>query len=88
MAEVIKEQLNGYACHLLIEREPRKLKFDRFHRENPYFMRCRMDITDFNLNILKEQLVSKGYMKDVQYIGICKHMCGGATDLTLTSLLT
>ncbi|CAD8160348.1 unnamed protein product [Paramecium pentaurelia] len=88
IAEKLKEKDNSMAIHVLIEREPRKLKYDRFHRDNKYFIRCKMDIRDFNLKILEQQLKEQGYDKEIQYVGVCKHMCGGASDLTLTSLLT
>ncbi|KAM3139179.1 hypothetical protein pb186bvf_008777 [Paramecium bursaria] len=83
VAETLKQFSNHYACHVLIEREPRKQKYDKYQRKNPYYIRCRLDITDFNLHKLKEQI---GFIKP--FVGICKHMCGGATDLTLTSLLS
>jgi tRNA:m4X modification enzyme len=79
------------SCHVLIEREPRRLKFDRFHRENPYFMRLRMDITDFNLATLQGQLPEsyfQEYNSILEYVGVCKHMCGAGTDLTVASLLS
>ena len=77
------------ACHVLIERESRRQKYDKFHRDNPYFIRLRMDIMDFHLDSLKSQLPQQ-YFQDVQqlsYVGICKHMCGAGTDLTINSLL-
>jgi tRNA:m4X modification enzyme len=52
IAETLK-YMNSTAVHVLIEREPRKLKYDRFHRENKFFIRCKMDIRDFNLKTLK-----------------------------------
>lgn len=53
IAEKLKEKDNSMAIHVLIEREPRKLKYDRFHRDNKFFIRCKMDIKDFNLKILE-----------------------------------
>lgn len=36
-----------------------------------------------------KELKEKGYEEnEINFVGVCKHMCGGATDLTLNSLLT
>lgn len=40
-----------------------------------------MDIMDFNVKQVKD-------FEDYQLIGVCKHMCGAGTDLTITSLLS
>jgi hypothetical protein len=49
VAEKVEEIDHLPACHLLIEREVRQKKYDRFHRKNPFFIRQRIDIQHFNL---------------------------------------
>ena len=65
---------------LVIEREARRKKRDKDVRELGFpIARETMDIKDFNLTYFTEE------KKDL--IGIAKHLCGGATDLALTSFL-
>lgn len=44
LSHQIAESYEGHGCHVLIEREGRKLKYDRFHRDNPFYFRLRLDI--------------------------------------------
>lgn len=64
------------AHHFLIERAPMRNKYDKLHSHT--FVRLQADIADIDL-------------KRVNLIGavICvgKHVCGGATDLSLVSVL-
>ena len=78
---------NDKSAHILIEKEPRRNKFDKNHRDNQNFIRLRTDINDFNINILP-QVLPEYKLDPLVYnvIGISKHMCGGATDLSLNSL--
>jgi len=63
---------------IVIEREPRRLKKDNVIKGAGHeTLRVTMDIKDFDLEYFKET------KKDV--IGVAKHLCGGATDLTLMS---
>jgi tRNA:m4X modification enzyme len=64
---------------LLIERERRKMKLDKDIKSKGFTThRERMDIADFDVVKWCEQ-------KSHKVVGIAKHLCGGATDLTLTS---
>ena len=49
IAQKLKEKTSKHSTHILIERESRRLKFDRFNRDNPRYIRVRMDIMDFNV---------------------------------------
>ncbi|XP_042402531.1 tRNA:m(4)X modification enzyme TRM13-like isoform X1 [Zingiber officinale] len=71
----------GKVC--LIERKSYKLKADRSLRQsqNIILERLRIDIEDLNL---KEVNLLKG----LQYIAIGKHLCGPATDLTISCCLS
>ncbi len=87
LSHKIAVQNNDKSAHILLEKEPRRNKFDKHHRNNKNFIRLRTDITDFNINILP------GILKEFRpeplffnVVGISKHMCGGATDLSLNSL--
>mmetsp|Transcript_2207 Transcript_2207/g.1913 ORF Transcript_2207/g.1913 Transcript_2207/m.1913 type:complete len:139 (+) Transcript_2207:196-612(+) len=46
-------------------------------------MREKMDISDFNL--VKWLEIHCEQKEETNVVGIAKHLCGGATDLTLTS---
>jgi len=79
---------NSESAYVLLEKEPRRNKFDKNHRNNKNFIRLRTDISDFNINQLPQILNDfKPKSLKLNIIGISKHMCGGATDLTLNSLL-
>ncbi len=69
----------------------RRNKFDKHHRENPYFHRFRTDISDFDMNALPKMVddlkFSLGERIIPGVVGVAKHMCGGATDLSINSLL-
>lgn len=87
--------------NVLLEREPRRNKFDRFMKDNPYFQRFKVDVSDFDVGRLPETMAelakSKNPSLDVkkeaaeinqlQIVGVCKHMCGGALDISLRALL-
>jgi tRNA:m4X modification enzyme len=62
---------------IVVERESRRNKKDKEIRALGLEV-CRetMDIKDFDLGFFKEKK---------QIIGVAKHLCGGATDLSLTS---
>ena len=62
---------------IVVEREARRNKRDKEIRAQGLEVRREMmDIKDFDLSYFKEKK---------QIIGIAKHLCGGATDLTLAS---
>ncbi|XP_021769971.1 tRNA:m(4)X modification enzyme TRM13 homolog [Chenopodium quinoa] len=66
----------------LVERKAYKLKADRSLRQidNLALERLRIDIEDLNLDAVES-------LKGIPYLGIGKHLCGPATDLTLRCCL-
>lgn len=44
------------SIHILLEREKRKLVYDKIHKENPFYLRFTTDIMDFNVNKLPQIL--------------------------------
>lgn len=49
-----------------------------------------MNILDFDVNSLQAILTEKGYpdaKEQLNIIGVSKHMCGGATDLSINTLI-
>ena len=65
---------------LVIDREARRFKKDKYVKGSGFEVeRQKFDIADFDLN--KYAAMNKG----PKVIGIAKHLCGGATDLALTS---
>lgn len=88
------KQETGKQCSLkdskfvLIDRDARRNKKDKYMRNLGFGIeRYLMDIADFDiakyLNHVKTQIQDS---KPVKFVGIAKHLCGGATDLTLTSI--
>ena len=73
-----------------------------FHRQNPYFQRFRSNVGDFDLKKIKtimlDHLKSKNKyseeqiarfsdeLNDCKIVGVCKHMCGMATDLSISAM--
>ena len=51
--------------------------------------REKLDISDFDLmTFLQQKIESKelSCVKELKLLAIAKHLCGGATDLSLTSM--
>ena len=75
---------------MLLERESRKFKFDARHNKET-FKRIRIDISHFDLDKIsevynEEKEEVKSTASDYKVVAIAKHLCGGATDICLTSL--
>ena len=93
LSEKYKEEANQLSTQkdskfVLIDRDARRNKKDRYMRGLGFGIeRYLMDIADFDiakyLNHVKTQTQDE---KPVKFVGIAKHLCGGATDLTLTSI--
>ncbi|KAI7983298.1 tRNA:m(4)X modification enzyme TRM13 [Camellia lanceoleosa] len=66
----------------LVERKSYKLKADRSLRQKERLIleRLRIDIEDLNLNAVES-------LQGIPYLGIGKHLCGPATDMTLRCCL-
>ena len=48
--EIAENLKPNKSAHILLERESRRNKFDKSHRDNEFFMRFRTDIKDFDIN--------------------------------------
>jgi len=72
---------NKHAVFLAIDRDSRRFKLDKEIKANGFdSIREKMDIADFDLvKWLSLRPATAGV------IGIAKHLCGGATDLSLTA---
>ena len=68
---------------LAIDRDSRRFKLDKEYKEEMLTYREKIDIADFDLSgfLQQQKLDAKNY----QIIALAKHLCGGATDLALTS---
>ena len=100
---IAKAFTEGHSKHVLLEMEARRNKADMFHRDNPFFHRFRSNVGDFNLakikDIMVEQIKSsqkytleqvEEFQKELagtKLVGVCKHMCGMATDLSISSMM-
>ncbi|KRX03801.1 hypothetical protein PPERSA_04309 [Pseudocohnilembus persalinus] len=74
--------------HILIEREGRKHSYDKLHRKNQNWLRITTDIVNYKINQSDLNVSQDGEnMNKLNIVGISKHMCGQATDLTINSLL-
>jgi tRNA:m4X modification enzyme len=88
LADKYKEEgADSMSKFVLIDRDARRNKKDRYMRASGFETeRHMMDIADFDivkyLSHIKETTAKD---KQVRVVGIAKHLCGGATDLTLTS---
>lgn len=49
LAERVKKECNKMSKNILLERESRRNKFDRFMKGNPYFQRYKSDVSDFDV---------------------------------------
>lgn len=77
LSSFIAEKAAPGSSFIVVEREARRLKKDKEIRAFGFeITRITMDIKDLDL----------GWFKDKQVIAVAKHLCGGATDLTICSL--
>ena len=67
---------------MIIDRDTRRNKLDKNFREDFTTIREKMDIADFNL----EAYLQVNKKDNRRMISIAKHLCGGATDLSLVSI--
>jgi len=85
--------------NILIELEGRRNKMDKNHRENKVFYRIRANIKDFDVNKIPEIIHGSAQKtmpieetkeptpSNQEFVGVTKHMCGLASDLTFYSML-
>ena len=93
LSEEINKENNDKAIYILLERSGVRFKKENKNQKD-HSIRYKTDIINFNLNYIdnidkiakeekqKKLLEEKGY----KIIGIAKHICGCAFDLSLTSL--
>lgn len=80
---------------IIVDRDTRRRKLDKNFRENFPTFREKMDIADFDLEKFikakKEEMMENEQTPQIsancEILCIAKHLCGGATDLSLTSIL-
>ena len=73
---------------IIVDRDTRRRKLDHKFREEYLTLREKMDIADFDLHKFIQIKQSEGLIaKDSSVVCIAKHLCGGATDLSITSIL-
>lgn len=70
-------------------------------KNNPYFQRFKSDVSDFDVSRLPLTMAQTAHEKrpdlevnkeaaelnELQIVGVCKHMCGAALDISLRALL-
>jgi tRNA:m4X modification enzyme len=72
-----------------IDRDSRRFKLDKLYKDQLTSYREKMDIADFDLKTFLEVKIKEGEISadaDLRNVAIAKHLCGGATDLALTSI--
>lgn len=76
---------NKVNVFVAIDRDARKFKLDKEFKDHMLSFRERLDIADIDLKTFLEK---KGEQIGPSYhiVAIAKHLCGGATDLALTSM--
>ena len=93
LSEEINKENNDKSIYILLERSGVRFKKENKNQKD-HSIRYKTDIIDFNLNYIdnldkitkeekqKKVLLEKGY----NIIGIAKHICGCAFDLSLTAI--
>ncbi len=56
IASKVKELTNKNSKNILLEREVRRNKFDRFFKQNPFFQRYKSDVSDFDFSLLPKTM--------------------------------
>ena len=86
--KALGKQMQKGSRFVVIDRDARRNKKDKFLRASGFECeRYRMDIADFDIvKYLDHIQKTTAKEKQVNIVGIAKHLCGGATDLTLTSI--
>lgn len=66
-----------------MDRDTRRFKLDKAFKDSFLSFREKLDIADFDL---LKFLAHHENLHSLPIVSIAKHLCGGATDLALTSL--
>lgn len=85
VAQKLLDLGNKANAFIAIDRDSRRFKLDKGFKEEMLSYREKLDIADFDLRKFlaqKEGEIKPGH----KVIAIAKHLCGGATDLALTSM--
>lgn len=72
---------------MIIDRDTRRNKLDKNFRETFRTTREKMDIAHFHLEKFLESHEAPEGKEQRSLLSIAKHLCGGATDLTLVSVI-
>ena len=72
---------------MIIDRDTRRNKLDKNFRETFRTTREKMDIAHFHLTKFLSNHKAPENKSDRHLLSIAKHLCGGATDLTLVSII-
>jgi len=83
------ELKNHANIFVAIDRDSRRFKLDKLYKDQLTSYREKMDIADFDLKTFLEVKTKEGEISaeaDLRHVAIAKHLCGGATDLALTSI--
>jgi tRNA:m4X modification enzyme len=75
LSRAISDHMTGNSKHLLLECESRRHKHDR--QVDTHMTRIRINIADFD---------TETHCQGQAIVGVAKHLCGGATDLSLVSM--
>ena len=95
LSEEISKINENKSMYILLERAGLRFKKENKNKnKNDHTIRYRTDIIDFNLNyidnineVIKDEKQKNNFIKNGYYIiGIAKHICGCAFDLSLSSL--
>ena len=52
IAVKIEKEFQKHSKNILLERESRRNKFDKFFKDNPYFQRYKGDVSNFDFKLL------------------------------------
>lgn len=67
---------------IIVDRDTRKFKLDKHFKDRFLTFREKMDMADFDLPAFLHHKEIEG-----KIYCVAKHLCGGATDMALTSIL-
>ena len=83
-----QDQKDNGIKFIIVDRDTRRRKLDKNFRDEFYTVREKMDIADFHLEeFIKDQQSRSHLSNSLELLCVAKHLCGGATDLSLTSVL-
>ena len=63
IAEKIEKEFKTHSKNILLEREARRNKFDKFFKDNPYFQRYKGDVANFDFTLLPTTMAISAVQK-------------------------